>query len=101
MDEQRDKTRRKRGGSKADMKVGEIKKQHHAIKSKEDRYVKEHHQGSHKITKKEFMTVLTKAAQPVSEWQHDQEGTETSGSRPSDGCNETHKNQGKTGDKEG
>ena len=73
-----------------------VVKQRNAIKSKEDRYVEEHHQGSHKITKREFMAVLTKAAQPVSEWQHDQEGTETSESHPSDGCSGKRKNQDKT-----
>ncbi|MBA7665765.1 hypothetical protein ES703_73839 [subsurface metagenome] len=76
-------------------------KQRNPIRSKEDRYVEEHHQGSHKITKKEFMVALTKAAQPVSEWQHDQEGTETLEFHPSDGCNETRKNQDKTEGEEG
>ena len=76
-------------------------KQHNPIRSKEDRYVEEHHEGSRKITKKEFMTVLTKAAQPVSEWKHDQEVSETSVAHPSDGCNETHRNQDTTEGKEG
>ena len=76
------------------------KKQHNAIKSKEDRYVEEHHEGSHKVTKREFMAVLTKAAQPVSDWRHDQEGTETSAAHPSDGCNGKCKSQDKTEGKE-
>ena len=76
------------------------KKQRNPIKSKEDRYIEEHHEGSHNITKKEFMTVLTKAAQPVSEWQHDQEEKETLESHLSDGCSGKCKSQGKTEGKE-
>lgn len=72
------------------------------IKSKEDRYVEEHHQGSHSITKREFMSALTKAATPVSEWHKPVPvKKQTSESHPSDGCTDTHTNQDKTGDKEG
>ena len=53
------------------------------------------------LTKKRFERLLNKAAQPVSEWTPDQEGSETLESRPSDGCNETHKSQDKTEGKEG
>ena len=76
------------------------KKQPNTIKSKEDRYVDKHHEGSHKITKKEFMAVLTKAAQPVSEWESEKAASETLGNHPSDGYTGTHKSQDKTGDKE-
>ena len=69
------------------------KKQRNPIKSKEDRYVEEHHEGIHKITKKEFMAVLTKAAQPVSQQQPCQEDLETSESHPSGGCNGKRKYQ--------
>jgi len=41
------------------------------------------------LTKKKFEQILTKAAQPVSEWQHGQEGTRKLDSRPSDGCNDS------------
>ncbi len=73
-----DEPKKKRGSRKgrADMKVGEA------------------------LTKKRFERLLKKAAQPVSEWKHDQEGTETSVVRPSDGCSDKHKNQGKTEGKE-
>ena len=77
------------------------KRQRNPIKSKEDRYVEKHHQGSHKITKKEFMAVLAKASLPVSEWQHDQEGIGTSESRHADDYIGKRKNQGKTEGKEG
>lgn len=53
------------------------------------------------LTKKRFFGLLTKAAQPVADWESAPEASETSESHPSDGCNETHKNQGKTGDTEG
>ena len=53
------------------------------------------------LTKKRFERLLTKAAQPVSEWQHGQEGQETSGTHPSDDYTGKHKSQGKTEDKEG
>ncbi len=76
------------------------KQQRSPIKSKEDRYVEEHHEGSHKITKAKFMAVLAKAAQPVSEWQHDQEETGTSDNHPSDDYIGKHKNQDKTEGKE-
>lgn len=52
------------------------------------------------LTKSRFERLLTKASQPVSEWQHGQEGSETSNNHPSDGCSETHTNQDKTEDKE-
>ena len=53
------------------------------------------------LTKKRFMRLLTKAAQPVSEWSKpDQEGKETSVDRLSDGCSDTHKSQDKTEGKE-
>jgi hypothetical protein len=52
------------------------------------------------LTKRRFERLLRKAAQPVSEWQHGQEVKETSGTHPSDGCNETRKNQDKTEGKE-
>ena len=68
------------------------------IKSKEDRYVEKHHQGSHKITKREFMMVLKKAATPISEWQHDSKDLGTSVAHPSDGCNDKCKSQDKIGD---
>ena len=53
------------------------------------------------LTKKRFEGLLTKAAQPVSGWESEKEVSETSGNHPSDGCNETRKNQGKTEGKEG
>lgn len=52
------------------------------------------------LTKKRFEKLLTKAAQPVSEWQPDSAGKETSGSHPSDGCIGKRKRQGRTVDKE-
>ena len=52
------------------------------------------------LTKKRFMKLLTKAAQPVSEWQHGQECSGTSVSHPSGDYNDTHKNQDKTVGKE-
>jgi hypothetical protein len=52
------------------------------------------------LTKKRFEKLLTKAAQPVSEWQHGQEVKGTSGSHPSDGCSGKHKSQDKTVNKE-
>lgn len=48
------------------------------------------------LTKKRFERLLNKAAQPVSEWKHGQEGTETTESHPSDDYSGKHKNQGKT-----
>jgi len=36
------------------------------------------------LTKKRFERLLKKAAQPVSEWKHGQEGTGTSVAHPSD-----------------
>lgn len=53
------------------------------------------------LTKKRFEQILTKAAQPVSEWQHGQEGKETSEFHLSDGCSDKCKSQDMTGDKEG
>jgi len=49
---------------KADMKVGEIK-QRNKIKSKEDRYVEKHHEGSFGVTEKDFIAILAKASQPI------------------------------------
>lgn len=48
------------------------------------------------LTKKRFESLLKKAAQPISEWQHGQEAKETSGIHPSDGCIGKRKSQGKT-----
>jgi len=63
---------------RADMKVGEVKKQHHAIKSKEDRYVDEHHEGSYGVKKKDFMAILAKASQPIKDDEEsDSENAET------------------------
>lgn len=42
-----------------------VAKQHNTIKGKEDRYVAKHHQGSIGVTRKEFMAILAKAAQPI------------------------------------
>lgn len=53
------------------------------------------------LTKKRFEQILTKAAQPVSEWQHGQEVKETSESHLSDGCSDKCKSQDTIGDKEG
>lgn len=48
------------------------------IKSKEDRYVEEHHEGSIGVTEKQFTRLLTKASQPVErETQSDSEKSET------------------------
>ena len=52
------------------------------------------------LTKKKFEEILTKAAQPVSEWQHDQEGTETSAVHPCDDYSDKCKNQDKIEGKE-
>ena len=71
------------------------------IKGKEDRYVEKHHQGSHPITKKEFLTLLTKVSRPVSEWNKlAQVKKGTSVVHPSDGCTDTRKSQDKTEGKE-
>ena len=53
------------------------------------------------LTKKRFEKLLKKAAQPISEWGHDLEETETKASHPSDGYSGKHKNRGKTEGKEG
>jgi len=53
------------------------------IKGKEDRYVAEHHEGSIGVTKKEFMALLTKSAQPL---KPDLKAIRTSESHLSDGC---------------
>ena len=54
------------------------------------------------LTKKRFMRLIKKAAQPVSEWNKpDQEGKGTSESRPSDGYSGKRKNQDKIEGKEG
>ena len=45
------------------------------------------------LTKKGFERLLKKAAQPVSEWKHGQEGKETKVARPSDGCSGKRKCQ--------
>ena len=52
------------------------------------------------LTKKKFEEILTKSAQPVSEWQHGQEGIEKSAVHPSDDYSDRCKSQDKTGDKE-
>ena len=53
------------------------------------------------LTKKRFMGLLTKAAQPVSAWNKpDQEGKGTSVDHLSDGCIDTRKSQDKTVGKE-
>jgi hypothetical protein len=49
------------------------------------------------LTKKAFERLLKKAAQPVSEWKHDQEGKGRSVARPSDGYSGRRKNRGKEG----
>ena len=51
------------------------------------------------LTKRRFHRLLKKAAQPVSDWTPDQEASETSGNRLSDGYNDKRKSQDKTGDK--
>ncbi len=51
---------------------------------------------NHPLTKKRFEALLRKAAQPVSQWKHGQEGKGTSESRPSDGCSGKRKSRGKT-----
>jgi len=76
--------KRKRRAGKRDMTIGEAKQR----KAKEG------------VTKKEFEKLLTKAAQPVSEWTHGQEDSGTSESRLSDGYNDKRKNQDKTEGKE-
>lgn len=53
------------------------------------------------LTKKAFMRLLKKAAQPVSEWTHGQEEKGTSADRPSDGCSGKRRSQGKTEGEEG
>lgn len=53
------------------------------------------------LTKKRFMQILTKAAQPVLEGQHGQEVKETSDSHPYDGYSGKRRNQDKTVNKEG
>lgn len=53
------------------------------------------------LTKKRFEALLTKAAQPISEWQHAQEDKETKAAHPSDGYSGKRKNQDKTEGKEG
>ena len=100
MNDKKDKRTRKtsgnwRGNMKAD---GIVKNKRNVIKSKEDRYVEKHHQGSTPITKKEFMTILKKAATPISEWQHDSKQTGTSESHLSDDYTDKCTNQDKTGD---
>ena len=51
------------------------------------------------LTKKQFESLLKKAAQPVE--QSDSKGTQTSESRPSGGYSGKRKNQDKTEGKEG
>jgi len=76
MAKSKDGTSRKRKG-RADMKVGEIK-QHNKIKSKEDRYVEKHHEGSFGVTEKDFIAILAKASQPIKdEGESDSESAET------------------------
>ena len=47
------------------------------------------------LTKSKFMKILKKAAQPISDWKHDQEETETSESHPSDDYTDKRKSQDK------
>jgi len=52
-----------------------------------------------KITKDQFLAILSKAAQPVKDWrQSDSASGQTSESRLSDGCVEKRTRSGKTGD---
>ena len=64
---------------------------------KESKYNKDFHP----LTKKRFMQILTKAAQPVVEGQHDQEAKETSVVHHADDYIGKCKNQDKTVNKEG
>lgn len=86
------------GKVRGDMKVAKDGKAIPKIKGKEDRYVAIHHEGSYGTTKKEFMTLLKKSAQPL---KPDSKAKETSESHLSDDCSDTHKNPDKTVDKEG
>ena len=87
---------------RADMKVrpltkGEIR----SIKSEEDRYVEEHHEGSFGVSRQDFMDLLTKSAQPVSGKKLGLRDSKTLESHPPDDYTDTHKNQDKTEGKEG
>lgn len=64
------------------------------------RGAKAHSEPQPPLTKKRFMSLLSKAAQPVSEWSHDQESVQTSESHLSGDYSDTRKNQDKTGDTE-
>jgi hypothetical protein len=81
-----------------DMKAdGIVKGKRNVIKSKEDRYVEKHHEGSFGVTKKEFMALLTKSAQPL---KPDSKVKGTSESHLSDGCTDKCTSQDKTVSKE-
>jgi DNA-directed RNA polymerase sigma subunit (sigma70/sigma32) len=83
---------------RSDMKADRIvKNKRNEIKGKEDRYVAEHHEGSFGVTKKEFMALLTKSAQPL---KLDLKVKGTSDSHLSDGCSDKCKSQDKTVSKE-
>lgn len=53
------------------------------------------------LTKKRFEELLKKAAQPLSTQEPSPEEKRTSTAHPSDGCTDTHRNQGKIEGKEG
>ena len=86
--------RRMKGEMKAD---GVIKSKRNTIKSKEDRYVEKHHEGSYGVTKKDFFALLTKSAQPL---KSDLKVKGTSESHLSDGCSDKCTSQDKTVSKE-
>ena len=48
------------------------------------------------LTKKAFMSLLAKAAQPLPKAESDSKATETKGGHRADGCSGTDKSQGKT-----
>ncbi len=78
------------------------KKERNAIKSKEDRYVAEHHEGSYGVTEREFEGLLTKVFPPISQPNIPaQVKRQTSVARPSDGYIGKRKNRGKIAGKEG
>jgi hypothetical protein len=79
-----------------DTKVGGIQHRNE-IKGKEDRYVAEHHEGSYGVTKREFMALLTKSAQPL---KPDSKGIRTSEPHLSDDCTDKCTSQDKTVSKE-
>ncbi len=83
---------------RVDRKMG---KPHKTMKGQEDRYVAKHREGSIGVTKRDFMELLTKAAQPISEKIPDSKETGTSAVHPSDGYSGKRKSRGKTEGKEG